>query len=231
MKKTETTYSITLDDKTIKVIVEKTNRRSLGMKALPDGQFEIKLPLNCPNINIQEFLSHHKRWIFQRVKEYEERQILPKNSKMLLGKAYPCSIIKNKISNTVKFDGQKFVIFCSDNANIDVMMDHFYHLKAKNIFPKILDEVAKQFEPLNVSYNKLSVKKMSTRWGSCTSKGNINLNTNLIKMPEECIRVVATHEMCHRVYMNHSKEFYDLLTKMMPDWKIWSKKLKICFLK
>ena len=84
----------------------------------------------------------------------------------------------------------------------------------------------KQMEKYNVAPKSFTIKKMKTRWGSCSSKGSINLNIDLIKLPEQCIKTVILHELCHLVHMNHSKEFYALMTAEMPDWKIWDKQLK-----
>ena len=60
---------------------------------------------------------------------------------------------------------------------------------------------------------------MRTRWGSCSSKGNINLNLDLIKAPPSCIDYVIIHELCHFREMNHSNKFWRLLNQCLPDWE------------
>ena len=89
-----------------------------------------------------------------------------------------------------------------------------------------MDSVAPNFAKYGVSYTKMSVRKMHTRWGSCSNRGAISLNMELIKLPENCIRQVIVHEMCHLIYFNHSKKFYDLMDAEMPDWREWKKKLR-----
>lgn len=67
---------------------------------------------------------------------------------------------------------------------------------------------------------------MKTRWGSCIlSKNQITLNENLIHFSERCIESVVIHEFCHFRYPNHSKEFYNFMTILMPDWKERKKEL------
>jgi hypothetical protein len=68
---------------------------------------------------------------------------------------------------------------------------------------------------------------MKSRWGSCTTSRNIIINAHLIKAPKKCIEYVIIHEMCHLKQPNHSKAFYNLQSKLMPDWKIWKNKLEI----
>ncbi|MBR4241372.1 MAG: M48 family metallopeptidase, partial [Eubacterium sp.] len=65
-----------------------------------------------------------------------------------------------------------------------------------------------------------------TKWGSCSSKGNLNFNCLLMLTPPEVIDSVVVHELCHRKEMNHSKRFYDEVLRVYPDYKKWNKWLK-----
>ena len=68
---------------------------------------------------------------------------------------------------------------------------------------------------------------MKCRLGSCTAKGKIILNPELIKAPKRCIEYVIIHELCHLIYHDHTQKFIDLQTKEMPDWKKWKNKLEL----
>ena len=67
---------------------------------------------------------------------------------------------------------------------------------------------------------------MSKRWGSCTPKGKIILNPELIKTPKKCIEYVIIHELCHLKHANHGSSFYKLQSVFMPDWENWKEKLE-----
>ncbi len=74
--------------------------------------------------------------------------------------------------------------------------------------------------------DKIRIKKIKYAWGSCSSKKNITINTELIKYSNEAIRYVILHELCHLKYMNHSKKFWDLVEKYMKDYKEVKKQFK-----
>lgn len=71
---------------------------------------------------------------------------------------------------------------------------------------------------LNVTYGRISVKNQKTRWGSCSSKGNLNFNYLLMLAPKEVLDSVIVHELCHRREMNHSDRFYSLVLGVFPDY-------------
>ena len=80
---------------------------------------------------------------------------------------------------------------------------------------------------MGVSYGRITIRNQRTRWGSCTSKGNLNFNCLLMLAPEAEIDYVVVHELCHRKEMNHSKAFWDEVEKVLPDYRksvSWLKK-------
>ena len=79
---------------------------------------------------------------------------------------------------------------------------------------------------IGVSYNKISIKPLRSKWGSCTSKGNLSFNCLLMLTPPEVIDSVVVHELCHRLEMNHSKKFYAHVLKAFPDYKRHNKWLR-----
>lgn len=87
--------------------------------------------------------------------------------------------------------------------------------KAKEIIPQRVEFYA---DKIGVTYNRISIRCQRTRWGSCSSKGNLNFNCLLVLLPEEIIDSVVVHELCHRKQMNHSAKFYAEIETVFPDY-------------
>lgn len=86
----------------------------------------------------------------------------------------------------------------------------------KRKLPPLLDRYAAL---LGVDYGRVTVRNQKTRWGSCSSKGNLNFNCLLAEAPEAVLDYVVAHELCHRLEMNHSKDFWSLVERVCPTYK------------
>ena len=95
--------------------------------------------------------------------------------------------------------------------------------KALQHIPKRVSYFAKH---IGVTYGKITIRNQKTRWGSCSSKGNLNFNCLLMLTPPEVIDYVVVHELCHRKEMNHSEAFWAEVEKVIPDYKEQVKWLK-----
>ncbi len=91
--------------------------------------------------------------------------------------------------------------------------------RAKQVIP---ERVAYYAPLVGVDYGRITIRHQSTRWGSCSSKGNLNFNCLLMLTPIEVIDSVVVHELCHRKEMNHSKRFYAEVLRVYPDYYKWN---------
>jgi len=80
--------------------------------------------------------------------------------------------------------------------------------------------------PHGVSFNKISVRKMRSRWGSCSKDGNISINLLLGHLPDTLLEYVIIHELCHLVHHNHSRAFWALVAEHLPDHKLRKSELR-----
>lgn len=92
---------------------------------------------------------------------------------------------------------------------------------------KVIPERVAYYAPLvGVTYGRITIRNQRTRWGSCSSKGNLNFNCLLMLAPPQVLDSVVVHELCHRKEMNHSPRFYEQVLRVYPDYHKWNKWLK-----
>lgn len=218
---TEISYSIVYSD-----------RKTLGIVVNPTGEVVLKAPIDASLSKIADKVKKRVSWIIRQQNYFKsfgerspKRRYINGESHFYLGRQYRLYIKEDK-PNSVSFKGQYFEIVCSDKLRAESLMKEWYKERAKIKFAEIAEPVIQQFKKYGVEPTSLYVQLMDNRWGSCTPKGKIILNTELIKAPKPCIEYVITHELCHLLQKDHSKAFYDLLSTEMPDWQRWKNKLE-----
>lgn len=95
-------------------------------------------------------------------------------------------------------------------------LENRYRQAAKKYFPA---RVAYYENIIGVTHGSISIRNQKTRWGSCSAKGNLNFNWRLVMAPAGILDYVVIHELCHLAYLNHSSQFWRLVSGILPDWK------------
>ena len=93
------------------------------------------------------------------------------------------------------------------------------YLKHKDSAHKLVLERVDHFNTTyKFKFNRINIKNQKTRWGSCSNKGNLNFNYKIVLLPERLADYIIVHELCHLKELNHSKKFWNLVAKAMPDY-------------
>ena len=100
---------------------------------------------------------------------------------------------------------------------------HMLAERALDIIPKRVQYYA---PIVGVNYGRITIRNQRTRWGSCSSKGNLNFNCLLMLFPDEVVDSIVVHELCHRKHMNHSASFYAEVERIFPEYRRCEKWLK-----
>ena len=182
----------------------------LRLKVGQNGEISLSIPLRTKENHILEFLEKNLEWLRKTSAKIKAKNSAKNENQVeFLGGSYELIIDKNASGVNIEL----FSIKAASKADFRRFCDQ----KAK----ELLNASIARFAPLIARpINHISFKHMRTRWGSCNkAKGYINLNLDLITKKKEFIEYVVLHELAHLVYANHSKDFYALISKHMPDYK------------
>ena len=183
------------------ITIVRSNRKTLAIQINPDLSVTVRAPIYASQREIERILKEKEGWIQKHIEKIREQEAKRKEMYGEKGE-YGKSAEREYLSN----------------EEIHKLAE-----KALEYIPKRVSYFAKQ---IGVTYGKITIRNQKTRWGSCSSKGNLNFNCLLMLTPPEVIDYVVVHELCHRKEMNHSGAFWAEVEKVIPDYKEQIKWLK-----
>ena len=231
-----------LPDREFGNIKVQRNRKSRSVSIRIRGEsVSMTLPYFMPTKEAVAFLESKRDWIRQTLAKQREID----SGKERIGEIHDGSIVRTLVSNivfrigendghihidTVVSDRYKAAIWLSADNPIRTITVTFPETtkqeQLREVLVDILRNEAKDALNLELSsladsygftYGRLTIKHNISNWGSCSSKGNINLNLNLVRLPQYLCRYVILHELCHLRKMNHGEEFHSMLRKLCTD--------------
>ena len=216
----------------MRIQILKKNVKNLTIRIKPTSEIVISAPKRLPDEVINEFIKSKESWIKSKLEIISSRIKSPKEyvsgeNFEYLGRNYRLKVIENK-KEFINLDKEFCYLYVKnrdDFAKKHRLIESWYRERAKEIF---FLKIEKYNKITQKKINKITIRKMKTRWGSCNyNKKYINLNLELIKKPIECIEYVVFHELTHLIHPNHSKEFYNYIATYMPDWKKRKERLEV----
>lgn len=195
----------------------------------PNGDVEVEAPRDRSEGDIRLAAQKRARWILkQRAAALALRdQVVPRDyvsgeTHFYLGRRHKLVVVEtNDHPSSVRLLRGRLEVTLpvADPAAVKRRLDEWYGRRAAVYLGSKLQEISVRLSWVKATPN-LKLMRMKSQWGSCSPEGAINLNPALIKAPRHCIEYVILHELCHLQEHNHSKRFYDLLTRSMRDWKL-----------
>lgn len=224
--------SIQFGSTTIDYDIEFAQRKTLNICVNPDGSVHLKAPKEANLEQIRKKVYKRANWILRQKRFFEsfgipttKRQYISGESHLYLGRQYMLRVKESDV-NAVHYQNNNIEIECRHKRDAGILLQTWYRQRANIKFQEYAKPIIEKFSVYGVKPQSISIKKMDKRWGYCTTEGNITLNPRLICAPRCCIEYVITHELCHLIYRNHTKEFYALLSKEMPHWEKYKNKLE-----
>lgn len=201
---------------------------------------KIRAPKQTAHKDILTILEKHGDWIVQQIDKRRTKQTyspplqyIQGEEHPFIGHSYPLEIEENiHKKQNIQIINQKLHITLHHNTPLKVfaLLDSWYRFQALELFSKRMMHMHPVIPWINWENCPplLRIKKMTSRWGSYMHRdtGIVTLNQHLIKAPLHCIDYVILHELCHAKEPNHSKQFYALITPIMPHWKSYQSQLQ-----
>lgn len=226
------TEAIQFGSRTIDFRLEYSDRKSLGITVTPEMEVLIKAPIGTSMEKVKEKIRKKAPWIIKQQSFFlsfqpktPQRKYISGETHLYLGRQYRLQIEIGQLES-VKLKGKFIVVTTSEKTRTKSFLHDWYLEHARTKFHAIAAPLIDKFKKHKVEPSSIVLRDMPTRWGSCTPKGKIILNPELIKAPKGCIEYVIIHELCHLIHHDHTQKFFDLQTKEMKDWEKWKMKLE-----
>ncbi len=199
--------------------VIRQRRRTIALYINPNGTLTIKAPIFTPDFFINRFVKDKQDWIekhISRVKQYpqlEEKQFIDGEQFMFLGKNYPLQIVH---SESIELTDKLLFPF-KNKRSIKKRIIEWYKEQALETVSKRVEKYA---AIMKANYRSIELSNAKKRWGACSHIDELTFNWRLIMAPLESMDYVVIHELAHTIEKNHSKQFWAIVQKFCPDYKI-----------
>jgi len=215
---------------TANIIREK--RRTVKMVINNGGQLYIYCPVNLPYSKLSEIVSSKEKLLLsklnkQNITNNKYKEIINFNRILLLGKEY--LIVPSNRVGKAYFTEDSFVVpnkYYEDNYKLQLFIKKNLREIANKIILERLKNISLNINSNVFNYKKAVIGNFKSKWGSCDSERVLKFNWKLIMADIATIDFVIYHELSHLVELNHSKNFYNCLNKLCPNWKEGKRKLK-----
>jgi predicted metal-dependent hydrolase len=221
----------------ISVCLTRKQVKNINLRIKSDRTVAVSAAREVPLQLIEDLVRKKGEWILRHFARYAHRQNISQaktyqgGEKLnYLGQTYNLVVQPALRQEEVLFDSENVYLLVRDGRSCgerEEMIEQWYREKAKLFFKQSLERIYPLLAGQGVTKPELKIRKMKTRWGSCSLKTRkVTLNLELIKMSPAVIDYVVLHELIHFIHQNHGKAFYNCLGELMPDWKERRRHLK-----
>lgn len=226
------------DDNRIYFSLRRTGRKTIGIFVDRNGEVKVHAPIGASEKQVCEAVRRKSDWIIKKVHEVTERNACPVCKQFVSGEKFTC-LGKELTFQIEERDLDKPDVFVQENTMAVYLPYGLYGESRKQAIKEAVTKWYRQYFAefakeridryslrLKAASRRVVVKDQKTRWGSCSKRGNINLNWRLVMAPVDVVDYVVVHELCHLRVMNHSRDFWNLVASILPDFQESRKWLK-----
>lgn len=199
----------------------RSSRRTLALELKTDLTLLIRTPKFLNDSKICLFLQKNKRWVERTLKRLKSlEQTVPRRFEdgetfLFLGKTYPLRLVNTPDSAALELKENQFCLSAAGKRLASFYFESWYREQAQIYFA---DRVQFFSERFGFERRGIRLSNAKTRWGSCSSKRDLNFSWRLVMAPREVIDYVVVHELTHCEFFNHSPKFWNRVSKICPDY-------------
>lgn len=198
-------------------------RRSIGLR-IDDRGLTVNAPLRASEKWLHSVLLDKADWVIDKLDTWESKKAPPiewaDGARIpFRGEEFILRLVPKKRGAAAQLHGEVLHVPVGadgDAAAIERSVTHWYRIEALQVFKECTEYFALQ---MNVAPQEIKLSTARTQWGSCTARGVVRLNWQLVKMPLHLIDYVVVHELAHLVEMNHSPAFWRVVEQACPEYK------------
>ncbi|MCX6302199.1 MAG: SprT family zinc-dependent metalloprotease [Bacteroidia bacterium] len=217
----------------IKYKIVFSRRRSISITVSPDEGVVVRAPYRASHKTIDKFVNEKAGWIKKQTESFSSLTRINKDKKytdeelhLFMGREYTLKIFQSSQASVYLRNNAIEVSTDGTEGKVKILLERWYMTEAAKIITVKMNEIISRYRDYMFSPSDLVVRKLKSRWGSCTSKGKVTISSELVKLDERFTEYVIIHELCHLIYHNHGKEFYKLLGELFPEYKSVRKNLR-----
>ncbi len=231
-ERSQRTVNIGGETLNVTLIRSRRRRRKMSLQLDSEGGLVVRVPFAARRLEIDGLIFRNSDWVVARRRELRQQprhtgfRFVDGESHLFMGQGYALRSGADSPEKVSLSDDELRVQAESSDA-IRRLLQKWYCQQAQRYFQQRLSYFATQF-PWVETVPELRLRRMRSRWGSCSSTGRLCLNTHLIKASAACIDYVIVHELCHLREFNHSPQFYALMDVAMPSWREHKAELETC---
>ncbi|MEZ5592363.1 MAG: SprT family zinc-dependent metalloprotease [Gammaproteobacteria bacterium] len=220
---------------TILFTLQFATRKTIGISVHPDGAVHVSASCQTSLDRIKAVVRKRGGWIMKQKRHLASlppalppHQYRSGESFRYLGRQYRLKIELADKAEVKLLRGRLWVFTPApeDDRKTQDLLQNWYRARAQLVFAERLAQCSAQVARYGIpAPQSWRLRRMAKRWGSCTRDGRILLNPDLVAASKNSIDYVITHELCHLVIHNHSKAYFELLARVMPDWQARKRQL------
>ncbi|ELH0894519.1 M48 family metallopeptidase [Vibrio fluvialis] len=214
-------------------LVIRTSRKKSATIKVEEGVVSVVVPEALPTEKIHQLVDSKHSWIIEKLAIHaeavppSEKEYVSGESFPYLGRNYRLKVLTGDLEPTKLMNGRITITVPEPNSQSHYIRRALINWYKRNAEKKIREKVERYAKQVGVNTGVVRIKEFKSRWGSCTTYGDLEFNWLIVLAPNRIVDYVVVHELCHLIHHDHSTRFWKEVERVMPDYQECKEWLKV----